>query len=406
MSLPQRPPLLTSALVMTAGICWIALILLVLQPLPLFDLTTPLERAAEWTRGADPYHAALLDPTSLAASGSGFIYPPYALPFFAAMELARPVSIVAWQLVQLAALAWLVWDLAQPRSARRVAALAILAVFFYPAITNLVLGQAGLMTVAAAWFSLRLLQRSRNLAGGLVIGAAGLLKFFPLLMVALLALSRRWWAVVGSAVTLVAAIMLTLPLTGGLWPEYLSRVLVSRATSQTAFPTSQSLGAAITRLLVANPYEQSFADAPVLAHLVGLAAAMCLFALTILVCWRVRTSNPALGWATLLAMLPLIIPYSWQHYDVLTIPLLWLVGSAAVARRDPWLGAASILAFLGLSVLAETVDHAALPVNGWPPVLQALYINGSVIGALALLLGAFRLARPIASAERLQSKAA
>lgn len=390
------PSLLTAALVMTATICWVGLVLFALQPLPLFDLHMALDTGAGWANGAEPYRAALLDHPSLASSGSGFVYPPYTLPVFATLEkVPFAIFAVVWQLAQLAFLAWLVWDLARPRSLRRLAVLAIAVVFFYPVISNLVLGQAGLATTAILWLSLRLIQRRQEAPGGLILGGASLLKLFPLAMVALLVLHRRWLAALAAGGAFVLAILLTLPFVNRLWLTYVTDVLTGKAATATTFPEAQSIGAAVNRLLLNNPFEQPLANLPTVAHDLGLVLALVVLAAVLVTASRRYGSNSELAWALLLAALPLTMPYSWEHYYVLSLPLLWLVASQGYGRRDLSLVGAAVFAYLALSLGAETLDHSIWQSTGWPLLLQVIYANASVLGALVLLVAGGRLARGV-----------
>jgi len=154
----RRPELLTSALVEVAIICAVGLVLFALEPRPLWDLKVAVEGASAWLHGQDPYAAAVLHASGGAEPGSGFVYPPYTLPLFAVLLALGPLAHVLWQLAQLGGLAWLIWSLALPRGPRRLAILTIGVVTFYPTITNLVLGQSGLLMVAALWAAVWLLE--------------------------------------------------------------------------------------------------------------------------------------------------------------------------------------------------------------------------------------------------------
>ena len=389
----KPPPLGTSALVLTAGICWVAFLQFALLPLPLDDLHAPVRAAADWMQGADPYRVALADPTNGTLSGSGFVYPPYTLPLFAMMSvIGFSVAAAAWQLIQVAALGWLVWDLSTPRTARRVASLSIMAVLFYPVITNLVLGQGGLVMLATLWLANTMLRRGRQRFAGILIAAGSALKLFPIALVFMFVVRRRWLAVAASAISLLLAAAVTLPWVANLWPEYINRVLYSKVTSSTTFPDDQSIFGAVNRTLTANPYQHRLADLPVLAHTLGPAAALGALAVVFTMAWRLRRSDDSLARALVLAVLPMTLPYSWQHYYVLALPLIWLVASRAIEQRRLWVMLGATLAFVSLSLVAATIDHPYWHVQDWPAGLEAIYLNGSVIGAIVLILSGIRLA--------------
>ena len=389
----NRPPLGASALVLTATICWVALIHFALQPLPLDDLQAPLRAATDWMRGMDPYGIAIADPTTGTLSGSGFVYPPYTLPLFAAMSMMGfSLAAIVWQLIQLSALACLVWDLSAPRTVRRIASLSIMAVVFYPVISNLVLGQAGLLTIAALWLANSMLQRGRERLSGLLVAASSWLKLFPFAMVVIFVMRRRWRAVAMSAITVVLPVAVTMPWVATRWPEYITRVLFSKITSGTTFPDDQSIFGAINRTLTANPYQRQVADLPVLASTLGAVAAAGVITVVLIWAWRLRRSDVSLAYAIVLTALPLTLPYSWQHYYVLALPLMWLVTSRAIEQRRFWILLSAAIAFACLSLAAATIDHYYWNVQSWPAPLEAIVLNSSVLGATLLLLSGMRLA--------------
>jgi Glycosyltransferase family 87 len=384
---------MTSALVLTAGICWLALLHFALQPLPLDDLHAPVMAAADWMRGSDPYRLAIADPTTGALSGSGFVYPPYTLPLFALMSLMGfSLAAFGWQLIQVVALAGLVWELSAPRTVRRVASLSIMAVLFYPIVSNLVLGQAGLLTITLLWLASSMLRRGQDRVAGMLVAAGSWLKLFPLALVVIFVMRHRWQAVAVSAMGLLLPLVVTLPWVATRWPEYITQVLFSKITSGTTFPDDQSVFGAINRSLTANPFQPRIADLPVLAHTLGAVVAVSALSVVLITAWRLRQSDVPLAYALVLAALPLTLPYSWQHYYVLALPLLWLVTSRAIAQRRLWLILGAAVAFTTLSIAAATIDLYYWEVQTWPVALKVIDLNSSVIGAILLLWSGMRLA--------------
>ena len=380
-----RPPIAVSILLLTAALTWLALIALALGPLPLFDLKAALQGGLDWERGLDPYLTALNDPGSLVTTGSGFVYPPYTLPLFAIMASVGDLAVKAWQIAGLVSLGWLVWDLSAPRSAARVAVLATLAAFFYPAITNLIIGQPGLMTIGAAWLAIRLLTRGSDRAAGAALALASFAKLFPLIGLCLFAFARRWFGIMAAIALMAAAALLTLPMTLSLWPQYVTGVLLQKAAIANAFPTSQSLVAVATRLLTNNPFEASFLNAPGLAHLTGTLLSLLAFSIVAFFAWRTADTDFGLAGAMLLAVLPLALPHSWQHYHVLALPLLLLVANQALLRGDWSLGAIAILGLGLMSIVPALMDHNVWSIASWPPLLQALCMNSTVLGTTLVL---------------------
>lgn len=382
----------TVVLVFAAALATGYLIWTAFGPLPLLDLRAHLEGGQAWLNGQDPYRTALSDRTDAAHAGSGFVYPPYTVPFFALLDrLGERAASMLWQACQLLALAVAVWLLATPRSWRRVSLLTIMVVCFYPVLSNLALGQAGLVSLALLLAAWTLLDTSPTLAGTLM-GAAGVLKLFPLGLTACAAIRRRWCSVATAAGVVAACVAVTWPWTANLWPEYLSGVLLGKAQVVTTSPGNQSLAAAVYRSLTDNPFQRPLFNSPAAAHVLAVAIPGALLVGLAIVLRRVRLQPRGLDLAISLAALPLLLPYAWQHYYVLAIPLLWMVSCAAVSWRDGWLAISATLAFICLSLVAGSVDHGYFAVANALPAIHGVYANASVIGDLVLVLGGIRLA--------------
>jgi hypothetical protein len=174
-----------------------------------------------------------------------------------------------------------------------------------------------------------------------------------------------------------------MPWVGSLWPEYLASVFFAKASSPTSYGDAQSIVSAAVRI---------FPQQPVAAHLGGLLLAGGTLAAVLVMAALADRRNAGLGWAMVLAALPLTMPYAWQHYYVLALPLLWIIASSGYATRDPWLTASAAFAFGCLSMLAFTIDYWFVPIAGALGGAQWLYANSSVIGDAVLLLAGARLA--------------
>ncbi len=388
----SRPPITVSVLVLTASLSWLALVAMTLGPLPLFDLNAAMHGGLDWVRGVDPYIKALNDPGTLVTSGSGFVYPPSTLPVFALMAYVGDVAVKAWQVAGLVALGWLVCDASIPRSARRLAALAIVAAFFYPAVTNLVIGQPGLITMGAAWLSICLLDRRSDRIAGAALAVASFAKLFPLLELLLFAFRRRIRGVIAAIAVMSVFVLLPMPFTESLWPEYITGVLLQKGAVANAFPTSQSIVALCSRLMTNNPFEASLVNAAGVAHIVGGLVSVLVFGAVAFYARRYAQSNFRLAAAMMLAVLPLTLPHSWQHYHVLALPLLLLLINDAMLRRDWPLGIVALVAFILMSIVPALMDRNLWSVSLWPVPLQAIYVNSTVLGTCLLLAAAiFRL---------------
>jgi hypothetical protein len=214
-----------------------------------------------------------------------------------------------------------------------------------------------------------------------VLGA--LLKVFPFLLIVGLLWRRRRLACAAALATLVVIVVGTMPWVGSLWPEYLGSVFFAKAASPTSYGDAQSIVSAAVRI---------FPQQPAAAHLGGLLLAGGTLIAVLVIAALADRRDARLGWALVLAALPLTMPYAWQHYYVLALPLLWIIASSGYAARDPWLTASAAFAFGCLSLLAFTVDYWFVPIAGVLGDAAWLYANSSVIGDAVLLAAGARLA--------------
>lgn len=385
-----NPRFLAAAAILVAVLSVLPFIRYLLNPLPLLDLYAHIDGAHDWQHGLDPYRIYLSHKPG--EIGGGYVFPPFTLPFFLAVGyLPRPIAAGLWTIAGLAALAWLVWDLAAPRTSLRLAALTVLAVWYSPLLANFALGQVGVFVLAGVWAAGRLASKAGERRAGIALGLASLFKLFPLISGASMLVRGRWRTLAWSFLVVVAAVVATWPLVGNLWPEYVQGVLIGHVGSTSTSPGNQSIAAALTRSLTANSYQRPLVDWPALAGALSLILPLVLFALVL---WRIqRQSNDRVQDALVLACLPLVIPNAWQHYYVLALPLLWFVLSAGVEHRNPWLLGAGAIALVTLSWLASTIDEWYFRVAHIAPVWHGLYANASVLGGLVLVLAGSLLAR-------------
>jgi len=384
-----QPSFARLAAILVASLCLLSFIRFILGPLPLLDLYVHLDGATDWQHGLDPYRTYLM--RSPGELGGGYVFPPYTLPLFLAIaHLPRPTAAGLWLAAECATLAWLIWDLALPRSPLRLAALLVLVVFFTPVLTNIALGQVGIFTLGGAWAAGRLAERVSSRAG-LLLAAAGMFKLFPLSFGASLLQRHRWRTVAWALAAIVVALLITLPLVFGLWPEYVGGVLLGHVGGANPSPGNQSLASAVVRSLTSNRYQQPLLVAPALARVLSVVLPLALLG-AVFATLRNRVDE-RLRDAIVLACMPLVVPNAWQHYYVLALPLLWIVISAGLIRRSPWLLAVSAVALIGLSWFPATIDESYFEVARVAPAWHGFYANSSVIAGVLLLLTGLYLAR-------------
>lgn len=356
--------------------------------------------------------ALLYQPEAMALAAGGAIrYTEYIYPPFLAV-LLRPLALLpyrtaeqVWALLGLAcliaALVLLARVTATPR--RGLAAIIPLALLFPAVPETLLLGQANLLLLAllvgALWASLAGGRRAELVAGAL-LGLAAAIKLYPVLIVLVYALRRRWAAVAGALGGLAAAFALGLAGGGG-WGQtarWLFEVLPS-VSAKRPFPSNQSVHAVLGRLFSANQFTfpalskdnvitidlRPLVDAPTLGATLGYLCALVILAATALAILRQhqRGGPLALSFGLLVAAALLVTPVVWDNYFVLLlIPIMVL---ASAARQTPALRAPLLAACL-LLVLQRYWRWIA---QSWPSPWLMMF---GCLGALLIWLACLYLA--------------
>jgi hypothetical protein len=387
----RNPGFVRVAAIVVGALFALAFFRYLFSGLPLLDLYAHLDGARDWYRGLDPYNLYLSHKPG--EIGGGYVFPPYTLPFFLTLDsIPRPMAASLWTAAGVGALSWLIWDISWPQTYVRLAAATVLATSFSPLLANFGLGQVGIFVLSGAWVAFRLASRGSEARAGLGLALASAFKLFPLLAGATLLMRGRWRSLFFAFAVLTGAVVITWPLVGSLWYEYITGVLVGHVGSTSPSPGNQSIAAALVRTLTVNAYERPLVVFPTLAAIMSVALPLGVFT-GVLVAARHRPHD-RLQDALLLACLPLVVPNAWQHYYVLSLPLLWLVLSNAVSARDWKLLALGLIALTALSWIPSTIDLWYFRVANEAPSWNALYANSSVIGGLMLVLtGAYILNR-------------
>jgi hypothetical protein len=291
----------------------------------------------------------------------GIVGPPFQALFFtpfAALANASPeVSRVAWYVFNLcalvAAVSW--WgkaldDPAKPiphepwwmRLQRPAVLLALLAVSS-PLHTNFQHQNLNVVLLAATGGAARALREGRDSAAGALVGFAAALKAFPALLLAYLALRRRWRALAWGAATALGLTALPIlrygpaefvDMLGGWW----------RLSGSGGWPLraqNQSLFAMLGRWLGPQGITATGAlaigeSAP--AYWAWLVTVVVLLVFSGVCLWpsKHRSAWLAEGAAVTLGAAVLISPIAWDHYWVLFYPALYVClvsGSRPLARR-------------------------------------------------------------------------
>ncbi|MEU6512063.1 glycosyltransferase 87 family protein [Streptomyces sp. NPDC046942] len=281
-----------------------------------FDLRVYYGTVHTWV-----HHGGRIYDYHVPGTAYGFTYPPFAaLAMLPLALLGRTTAIALSLLVNLAALAMVLWILAGSGRRRHgwyrwSLALCALALF-EPLRDTFSFGQVNLVLLALVLGDCRLLTSGRGRWAGAGIGLAAAVKLTPALFIGLLLLAgRRRAAGVGTAVAVAASALAAWAdpsasrfyWTDALWDT--SRV------GRLAYVSNQSLQGVLARL--------GETGRPLWATAVLLT--LCVWA------WRARRAVTAGDWTAAFALTGaaacLVSPITWVHH------LVWLLPSFAVLVR-------------------------------------------------------------------------
>ncbi len=334
--------------------------------------------------GKSPYDSAHLE---MLMEGDEYVfpylYPPPSLLLFFPLSLltyadARHVVLIINHLLFL----FLVWGLLLcllRRNARfgfvSAALCVVYLLTFYPVPLTLEHGQVNILLTVSLLLFWILAEKGKSLPASFFLALAVLLKTYPLILIPLLSLTRRWRESLYTLgwLTLVAVASLVI-LPSQVWTDWFDKVLPVGGYMQTAegmYPPAaiwnQSLNGFFARLLTVNDWSTPLWVNPALAKALTYLTAGLVFTVTALAVWRRRNHSGNLDVTMISALLAmyLIAPFSWEHHLVyLLLPVLVLFasrplfGTLSKAAFYP-LGVASAL-LLGLSFGLEFKFYGVL----------------------------------------------
>jgi alpha-1,2-mannosyltransferase len=280
-----------------------------------------------------------------------YLYPPPSLLFFFPLSAltyadARHIVLVVNQLLFL----FLVWAIplslfrARPKDDFAVIALCIVySLIFYPTVVTLEHGQVNILLLVFFVLFWLFARKEKAVLAALFLALAILLKTYPIILIPLLLLTRRWResiytvAWLGLAVTIS---LLILPST--VWHDWLVNVFPSGGYMNTPagmYPPAaiwnQNLNGFFARAFTENSWSTPVLVNPDLAKLLTYGAAGLIAVITGLTVWRSRTNKDSLD-RTMLVALPamyLIAPFSWEHHLFYLLPsILILLNSRPLFR--------------------------------------------------------------------------
>lgn len=274
-------------------------------------------------------------------------------------------------------------ELLEPRIGRIPVIPVLLAVWLGipPSVqASLDFGQVDYLTLALLAAAMLCLLRGRDATAGVLIVLAGLLKFTPLGLLAVLLVFRRWRALGAALATLAVSIVVTSvdPRVGfETWLRLPNGVNANFAFIFGQY-ANESLGSVVVHLLALLDYSLT----PRLAADLGIAVAAILFAgVLALGLWRegLHSSRWLVAVAAAVGALLLASPLNWDHtYVVAAVPTAFLLGAMATRylaeQRVRWeyvLGcaAAAVIAAWPMTAALRVPDSAGFHLRAYGVVL-------------------------------------
>jgi alpha-1,2-mannosyltransferase len=328
-------------------------------------------------RGASPYLALLTGNGEALCPGLGFYdsHPPFVVLLFLPSGLvSQALAATVWGLVSLTA--YLVSGLLLLRELgwrllRGMALFTLGSLLWTPsllAIGSHNLGQAVTALLVGAW---ALERRQRPGWAGALIGAAGLIKLWPLALLANALIWRKWRVALGGTVTLLGGLALGLLALGpAAYAVYLGPVQAAERFGVPAYSNTSLVGD-VARLFIGYP-----ADPPMPPLMQGLSVPQAvllgegigglLLAATLLFLWRLSGRvKPEVGellsLGLLVTVLLVVFPLTW-YWGLVTLILpaatVWLA-LRQLARPPRWWWGLLALSLVPLLIPSGIV--AALP---------------------------------------------
>jgi hypothetical protein len=223
-----------------------------------------------------------------------------------------------------------------------------------PVVAVLRSGQSGLLLcllLVVGWFALH---HNRPVLAGAAIGVAVCLKLYPaLLLIYLLLRQRRAFA--SALVTIGLLTLLTTALCG--WQAYREHYATASGVVEeyAAYPGNLSLLGLLARSLPATAGGLTVARGVALGVTVFVLAAL---GGLVLLPAKSERDNPtllSLEYSLFICLIPLLSPVAWDHYLVILLLPLAVLGKRVLRPCSSW---AAVLGFLGLLVVLAVPDTA------------------------------------------------
>lgn len=272
-----------------------------------------------------------------------FMYPPFVAailsPFaeFPATSWRGTVFVINFLLLFVFAYQIVVLCGARP-SLRALLWALVLVLLCYPMARATKLSQVVPFIAAATWLGLLGMRQGKDWQAGILIGVMGAVKLFPLAVLVLPLLDRRFKVVVVSVVTTIAIYMLSLLMLGWQVHLYWWEVIKEFSTSVLPYFGNQSLLAWLSRAVFGHGgLEEGYIIHPAF-FLLRIAIAAVFGCLTALALWKLRgrliSEQLALSCGMVLSAFLLSVPIAWEHYWLFVLPPLGWAIYETVRSRD------------------------------------------------------------------------
>jgi hypothetical protein len=256
-----------------------------------------------------------------------YLYPPLlALVLIPLASLPYPVAMFVWLTLVLATTVLLIYVL-RPLVGWAVAAISVL--FFLPTWESLWLGQINVLIAVLLAVMIRMNDLRQDSHLGVALALGTLLKITPVLSIMILVAHHRWRSIWIAALTLISAVILSLPLVSlDTWYQGSLYALRSTATSP--------LFLSWTALLQRQPGLISTIGPPII-----------IVSMLTITAWRGRSTSLRLGLAAA-SLLPLLISsIIWHYTAILALPALALLWQYNMRGRLIALITWTIISLLG-----------------------------------------------------------
>jgi len=300
--------------------------------------------------------------------------PPFILSFEPLTFLTPHAAWLTWLVLNLAALATAtVWLLEPWRNLgkRKILAIAALALLYPPVSTNIFYSQTQILLLLMLVIVMRELGKGCDVTAGFVLGIAGLLKVFPLIMTGYLVTKSRWRALGATVISFAAGLAAVIAEVG------VQRTIDFTAGAQAALaigfinrPANIAISSFVSRLFWYGAGLHSSPAIETARQLSVLGAQLGVLLLTVAATFSRKSARDDewRAYSLWIAATILLSPTAWIHYlAMLLLPFVAIAAAGWRGRassRALWLMVASYslitLSMLVAGSAANALNHAPI----------------------------------------------